>query len=57
MSDKFSLWTRIRSFFRPERETYETRQARGSEPSSGLGTQKYDATDQRRNGGPSGIGG
>ena len=55
MSDEISLWTRINSFFRPERETYETRQARGSEPSAGLRTQKYEATDQRRHGGSGGI--
>ena len=57
MSDEISLWTRINRFFRPERETYETRQARGSEPSAGLRTQKYEATDQRRHGGSGGIGG
>ena len=57
MSAKISVWTRVKRFFRPERETYETRRARGSEPGGALGTQKYEATDQRRHGGSDGIGG
>ena len=57
MSDKISLWTRIRRFFRPERETYESRQARGGEPGGPLGSQYYEATDRRRSGGSAEIGG
>jgi len=57
VSHKISVWTRVKRFFRPERETYETRQARPGQPGEPLGTQKYEATDQRRHGGPSGIGG
>jgi hypothetical protein len=57
VSGKISVWTKIQRFFRPERETYETRQARGGEPGEALGTQKYEATDQRRHGGSGAVGG
>lgn len=57
MSTEISVWTRIKRIFRPERETYETRQARSSEPGGALGTQNYEATDQRRHGESGGIGG
>ncbi len=59
MSEKPSVWTRIARFFRPQRETYETRQARGGEIGRGLGSQYNHATDQRRfgTGGSGGTGG
>jgi hypothetical protein len=57
MSGRISVWTRIRRFFRPERETYDTRKARGGEPGAGLGSQYYEATDRRRSGGSAEIGG
>lgn len=57
MSKKSSVWTRLRLFFRPERETYGTRRTRGGDPGPGLETQKYEATDSRRHGGTGAIGG
>jgi hypothetical protein len=57
VAKKSSLWTRVRLFFRPERETYETRRQRGAEPGPPLDTQKHEATDSRRHGGTSAIGG
>ncbi len=57
MAQKQSIWTRIIRFFRPERETYDTRRARGGEPGPGLTTQKYEATDSRRHGGTGATGG
>jgi hypothetical protein len=57
MSGKTSAWLRIKRFFRPERETYETRQARGPEAGESPATQHYEATDQRRSGGSAAIGG
>lgn len=55
MSHKPTLFARIRQFFRPARETYESRQARGGEP-DGLTPQHYEATDRRRHGGAGEIG-
>lgn len=57
MSDKISILARIRKFFRPARETYDTRQARGGEPCERLATQYYNGTDRRRNGGSADMGG
>lgn len=57
MSDKNSVWMRLKRFFRPTTETYETRQARPGDPGNAPGTQKYEATDQRRHGGTGAIGG
>lgn len=56
MSEKPSMWARITQFFRPQRETYETRQSRGGEIGSGLGSQYNHATDQRRFGESGSIG-
>lgn len=56
MSEKPSVWTRIARFFRPQHETYETRQARGGEIGGGLGSQYNHATDQRRFGESGSIG-
>ena len=57
MSDKISVWTRVKRFFRPAPETYETRQARPGDPGDVPRTQKYEATDQRRHGGSGALGG
>ncbi len=57
MSEKISLWGRIRRFFRPETETYETRQRRGGAPGAGPASQHYGATDPRRHGESGAIGG
>jgi hypothetical protein len=57
MGGRISVWTRITRFFRPERETYNTRKARGGDPGAGLGTQYYQGTDRRLNGGSADIGG
>jgi hypothetical protein len=54
---KSSVWTRVKLFIRPERETYNTRRLRVGEPAPGLETQKYEATDSRRHGGTGAIGG
>jgi hypothetical protein len=56
MSEKTSVWARIVRFFRPERETYETRQARGGEIGADPTPQYNQATDQRRHGGSGAIG-
>jgi hypothetical protein len=48
MSEKPSLWARIVQFFRPARETYDTRQARGGEMGKEPAQQYNYATDQRR---------
>lgn len=59
MSEKISLWTKVRRFFRPERETYETRQPRGGEMGKEPAQQHNYATDQRRfgSGGAGGVSG
>ena len=57
MNGKASVFARIKQFFWPARETYDTRQARGGEPGEGLSTQYYQGTDRRRNGGSADIGG
>ena len=57
MSDKISIFGRIKQFFRPARETYDTRQARGGQPDERLATQYYNGTDRRRSGGSADIGG
>jgi len=57
MTSTPSLWTRVRNFFSPPRETYDTRQARPGEPGSGPGVPTYEATDRRRHGGSMEIGG
>ncbi|QIG40989.1 hypothetical protein G5T42_17165 [Microbacterium sp. 4R-513] len=57
MTEKSSTWTRVKRFFRPEPETYDTRRPRAGEPAPGLETQKYEATDSRRHGGTGAIGG
>lgn len=56
MSDKSSVWTRIAHWFRPERETYDTRKPRGGEP-AGLAPQINESTDGRRHGGTMQMGG
>lgn len=55
MSGRLSLWARIMRVFRPPTETYETRRNHPAADRA-LPTQKYEATDQRRNGGSSAIG-
>jgi len=51
-----SLISRIRQFFWPATETYDTRRSGGAEPSTPQ--PHYDpATDQRRNGNVGGYGG
>ncbi|MCC2032867.1 hypothetical protein [Microbacterium allomyrinae] len=57
MSEKRSIWIRVRRFFRPEVETYESRRARPGEPGEGPGIPVYEATDRRRGGGSMEIGG
>ena len=56
MSQKPPLWTRVRNFFSPPRESYDTRQPRAGEPSEGPGSPVYEATDRRRHGGTMDIG-
>lgn len=56
MTGKDSFWDRIRRFFRPERETYESRTARGGDAAAPLGTEYYQGTDRRRAGGSFDIG-
>lgn len=56
MSSKASLWVRVKKFIRPERESYDTRRARGGDPDQPLATQYYESTDRRRHGGSSEIG-
>lgn len=51
MSERSRIWTRVKRFFRPETETYETRRARGADEGPQLGSQYYEATDRRRHGG------
>lgn len=53
---KTSIWTRLVRLVRPEVQTYETRSAGGMEPEQ-PGSQLYQATDGRRHGGTSQIGG
>lgn len=55
MSDEISVWTRVKRFFRPPTETYETRENHPAEQGP-LATQKYEATDQRRHGGTGAMG-
>lgn len=57
MSGDISIWTRIKRFFRPQPETYDTRQPRPGEPGDAPGNQPYGATDQRRHGGTGATGG
>ena len=57
MTGKPSLWTRVKHFVSPPRQTYDTRQARPGEPGPGPGKAMYDATDRRRHGGTMEIGG
>jgi hypothetical protein len=54
---KPTLWHRIKAFFRPETETYETRKARPSGDTPNLPEQYNTATDPRRSGGSAAIGG
>jgi hypothetical protein len=56
MSQKPTLFARIRQFFWPARETYETRTARGGEPGAGPASPHYEAIDRRRHGGSAEIG-
>jgi hypothetical protein len=50
-----SLWSRIKQFFRPQVETYDTRKVRPGDPgASGPGS--AGVTDQRRDGGSMTIG-
>ncbi|GAA5084265.1 hypothetical protein GCM10025760_01960 [Microbacterium yannicii] len=56
MSRKPSLWTRVRNFVSPPRESYDTRQARPGEPGEGPGNPVFEATDRRRHGGSMDIG-
>ena len=57
MSGSLSMWTRIRNFFSPPRETYESRKTRPGDPGDGPGSPVYEATDRRRHGGTMDIGG
>jgi hypothetical protein len=57
VTKKSAVWTRLKQFIRPERETYNTRRPRGGDPAPGLETQKYEETDSRRHGGTGAIGG
>ena len=52
-----SLWTRIKNFVSPPRESYDTRKARPGEPGDGADNPVYEATDRRRHGGSMEIGG
>jgi|GEM_PF-2274077 len=56
MTGKPSPWTRVRNFFSPPRESYDTRTARGGEPGAGPDAAVYEATDRRRHGGTMEIG-
>lgn len=55
MSDTPSVWSRIKRWFRPERETYETRRARGADPTAAE-PHIAESTDGRRSGGSMQIG-
>lgn len=55
MSDDVSVWTRVKRFFRPPAETYETRRNIPGEHGAPA-PQTYEATDQRRHGGSGAIG-
>ena len=57
MAETPSLWTRIKHFISPPRETYDSRRARPGEPGPGPGNPVYEATDRRRHGGTMEIGG
>ncbi|WP_194397072.1 hypothetical protein [Microbacterium atlanticum] len=59
MSGGLSMWTRVRNFFSPPRETYESRKTRTRtrEPGHGPGSPVHEATDRRRHGGTMEIGG
>ncbi|MCT9820190.1 hypothetical protein N3K63_07810 [Microbacterium sp. W1N] len=48
MTAKSSLWQRLVRFFRPETETYETRQNRPSARADTPNDQFNEPTDQRR---------
>jgi hypothetical protein len=58
MSNDASFWTRVKRFFRPERETYDTRKARpGDDGREGSVAEQYGrSTDQRRHGGTGATG-
>ncbi|WP_203580922.1 hypothetical protein [Microbacterium hibisci] len=55
-SPKASLWTRLKNFVSPPRESYDTRQARAGDLGAGAQSAVYDATDRRRHGGSMEIG-
>ncbi|MCP2638425.1 hypothetical protein K0817_017875 [Microbacterium sp. HD4P20] len=56
MAQKQSLWTRIKNFISPPRESYDSRQARPGDAGAGPGDPVYEATDRRRHGGTMEIG-
>lgn len=56
MAQRQSVWTRIKHFFSPPRESYDTRQARPGASADGPGNPVYEATDRRRGGGTMDIG-
>ena len=50
MAEKASIWQRIVRWFRPERETYDTRRTRPDDPGDRPNDQFNEPTDQRRAG-------
>ena len=56
MAEKKSLWTRLKNFVSPPRESYDSRHARPGDPGAGPGNPVYEATDRRRHGGTMEIG-
>jgi hypothetical protein len=57
MSRRTTLWQRVKGFFRPPTETYETRKARATGETTTLPEQYNASTDPRRAGGSGAIGG
>ncbi|MEZ3162148.1 hypothetical protein AB1K54_16670 [Microbacterium sp. BWT-B31] len=57
MTDRPTLWTRIRNLISPPPENYDTRKARPSGAAPDQQLPIYEATDARRAGGTMQIGG
>jgi hypothetical protein len=57
MSRRTTFWQRVKAFFRPPTETYETRKARPTGDTTTLPEQYNASTDPRRSGGSGAIGG
>ena len=57
MSKRTTLWQRVKAFFRPPTETYDTRRARPGGEMATLPEQYNPSTDPRRSGGSAALGG